>query len=512
MSTGSSACSPRARTTSPSPRSRCCGARVDELFELTGFPPTSHSGKDLLQFCETYPRDDFFQTDAEELFPIARSVLQIHQRRQTRLFTRHDRYGRYVSALVYLPRDRYNTHVRERSEHVAQGVWRRLDRPLGPVDRIGPRAVAHRRAHAPQDPIPEVDEGLLERELADAVRSWDDQLEQALMTSVGEEHAGGLLYIRRVVPEAYKEDATAREAVPDILNLEQLGESGISVALAQPAVVASLRDRRFTIYRAGPAVSLASVIPILNGFGVEVLDERPYRISGSDGVERHIYDFGLRLPDEEMPNEDTFTKRFSDAFLACWSMYADADRLNTLVTTGGLDWREVAAVRAWVEYARQIGSPFSAQYMIEVLVSHTEIVQLLVKLFEARHHPSEHDERKAKAIHQEILTALDSVASLDDDRVIRQLLGIVLAVLRTNYYQRVDGSPKQWLSFKIDPREVPGMPLPDVRDLRDLSADVQVCTCDSAGSRAAVCAGVTAGRTSVPKCSAWSRRRWSRTP
>ncbi|HNO16655.1 MAG TPA: NAD-glutamate dehydrogenase, partial [Actinomycetota bacterium] len=436
--------------------------RVDELFELTGFPPTSHSGKDLLQFCETYPRDDFFQTDAEELFPIARSVLQIHQRRQTRLFTRHDRYGRYVSALVYLPRDRYNTHVRERIQNTLLKAYGGVSVDHSALLTESVLARLHIVVHMPRrTPIPEVDEGLLERELADAVRSWDDQLEQALMTSVGEEHAGGLLAtFDGSFPEAYKEDATAREAVPDILNLEQLGESGISVALAQPAVVASLRDRRFTIYRAGPAVSLASVIPILNGFGVEVLDERPYRISGSDGVERHIYDFGLRLPDEEMPNEDTFTKRFSDAFLACWSMYADADRLNTLVTTGGLDWREVAAVRAWVEYARQIGSPFSAQYMIEVLVSHTEIVQLLVKLFEARHHPSEHDERKAKAIHQEILTALDSVASLDDDRVIRQLLGIVLAVLRTNYYQRVDGSPKQWLSFKIDPREVPGMPLP----------------------------------------------------
>jgi glutamate dehydrogenase len=436
--------------------------RVEELFELSGFASHSHSGKDLLQFCETYPRDDFFQTDAEELFPIARAVLQIHQRRQTRLFTRHDRYGRYVSALVYLPRDRYNTHVRERIQETLRRAYGGVSVDHSALLSESVLARLHIVVHMPpKTPIPDVDEAMLERELADAVRSWDDQFEQSLMTSVGEERAGGLLStFGDSFPEAYKEDATAREAVPDILNLDALGESGISVALAQPAVVASLRDRRFTIYRVGPAVSLASVIPILNGFGVEVLDERPYRILGSDGVERHIYDFGLRLPDGDMPNEDSFTSRFSDAFLACWSMYADADRLNTLVTTGGLDWREVAAVRAWVEYARQIGSPFSAQYMIEVLVSHTEIVQLLVKLFEARHHPGDNDERKAKSIHQEVLTALDSVASLDDDRVIRQLLGIVLAVLRTNYYQRVDGAPKQWLSFKIDPREVPGMPLP----------------------------------------------------
>ncbi|MCU0295939.1 MAG: NAD-glutamate dehydrogenase [Candidatus Nanopelagicales bacterium] len=439
--------------------------RVDELFDLTGFASNTHSGKDLLQFCETYPRDDFFQTDAEELFPIARAVLQIHQRRQTRLFTRADRYGRYVSALVYLPRDRYNTHVRQRIQAKLLEAYggQSVDHAALLTESVLARL--HMVVHMPQGvPIPEVDLAALEADLAHAVRSWDDHLSQALVTSVGEERAGDLLRtFEGSLPEAYKEDATAREAVADILNLHALGDSGISVTLAQPAVVASLRDRRFTIYRAGSAVSLASVIPILNGFGVEVLDERPYNVTSRDGVERYVYDFSLRLPDEEMPNEHTFTDRFSEAFLACWSMNADSDQLNTLVTTGGLDWREVSAVRAWVEYARQIGSPFSAQYMIEVLVAHTEIVELLVNLFEARHHPSEHDDRTAKSIHHEILTALDSVASLDDDRVIRQLLGIVLAVLRTNYYQRVDGVGKSWLSFKIDPREVPGMPLPRPR-------------------------------------------------
>jgi glutamate dehydrogenase len=436
--------------------------RVEELFELSGFASHSHSGKDLLQFCETYPRDDFFQTDAEELFPIARAVLQIHQRRQTRLFTRHDRYGRYVSALVYLPRDRYNTHVRERIQETLRRAYGGVSVDHSALLSESVLARLHIVVHMPpKTPIPDVDEAMLERELADAVRSWDDQFEQSLMTSVGEERAGGLLStFGDSFPEAYKEDATAREAVPDILNLDALGESGISVALAQPAVVASLRDRRFTIYRVGPAG--------LVGLG----HPDPQRLRRGGARRAALPDPGKRrgraphLRLRSAPSRRRHAQRghvhqrFSDAFLACWSMYADADRLNTLVTTGGLDWREVAAVRAWVEYARQIGSPFSAQYMIEVLVSHTEIVQLLVKLFEARHHPGDNDERKAKSIHQEVLTALDSVASLDDDRVIRQLLGIVLAVLRTNYYQRVDGAPKQWLSFKIDPREVPGMPLP----------------------------------------------------
>ncbi|MCU0296278.1 MAG: NAD-glutamate dehydrogenase, partial [Candidatus Nanopelagicales bacterium] len=346
--------------------------RVDELFELSGFGPGTHSGKDLLQFCETYPRDDFFQTDAEELFPIARSVLQIHQRRQTRLFTRHDRYGRYVSCLVYLPRDRYNTHVRERVQASLLKAYGGASVDHTALLTESVLARLHIVVHMPSGvPIPEVDEAALEAELAQAVRSWDDQLTQALITAVGEERAGDLLgTFEGTFPEAYKEDAAAREAVADIVNLDAIGDSGISVSLAQPAVVTSLRDRRFTIYRAGPPVSLASVIPILNGFGVEVIDERPYNVTGRDGVERHIYDFGLRLPDGDMPNAATFTQRFSEAFLACWGIQADADGLNTLVTTGGLDWREVAAVRAWVEYARQIGTPFSAQYMTEVLVGH----------------------------------------------------------------------------------------------------------------------------------------------
>ncbi len=286
--------------------------RVEELFELTGFPATSHSGKDLLQFCETYPRDDFFQTDSEELAPIARAVLQIHQRRQTRLFARHDRYGRYVSALVYLPRDRYNTTVRERVQSTLCKAYGGASVDHSALLTESVLARLHIVVHMPQGtPIPEVDEVALERELADAVRSWEDLLMDALVTGVGEERAGELAAkYSGAFPEAYKEDALAREAVADILNLDALGESGISVALAQPAVAASLRDRRFTIYRAGPAVSLASVIPILNGFGVEVLDERPYNVTGRDGVERYIYDFGLRLPGRRSPGR----RRFHVAF------------------------------------------------------------------------------------------------------------------------------------------------------------------------------------------------------
>ncbi|HQR79344.1 MAG TPA: NAD-glutamate dehydrogenase, partial [Actinomycetota bacterium] len=418
--------------------------------------------KDLLQFCETFPRDDFFQTYAEEMFPIARAVLQIHQRRQTRLFVRHDRYGRYVAALVYLPRDRYNTRVRERVQDLLKKAYGGISVDHAALLTESVLARLHIVVHMPRRvAIPDVDEVALEQELAEAVRSWDDQLMEALLTGVGEEQAGHLASkYEGAFPEAYKEDATAREAVADLANLDSLDESGISVALAQPAVVASLRDRRFTIYRAGSAVSLASVIPILAGFGVEVLDERPYTITAKDGQSRYIYDFGVRLPDHELPHAHTFTTRFSEAFLACWSGDADADRLNTLVTSGGLDWREVSAVRAWVDYARQIGSPFSAQYMIDVLVSHTDIVQMLVELFEARHSPTTNDEARAEGLHAKILEALDSVSSLDDDRVIRQLLGIVLAVLRTNYFQTVEGAPKPWLSFKIAPGEVPGMPLP----------------------------------------------------
>ena len=436
--------------------------RVDELFELTGFAKDTHSGKDLLQFVETYPRDDFFQTDAEEMFPIARGVLQIHQRRQTRLFTRADRFGRYVSCLVYLPRDRYNTTVRLRIQDKLLKAYDGWSVDQASLFTESVLARLHLVVYMPHgQAIPDIDTAALERELAEAVQSWDDHLAQSLTVATGEERAGTLFaHYENAFPEAYKEEVTAREAVADILSLEVVDDTGISVLLSQPAIVESLRDRRFTIHRVGPPVSLASVIPILSGFGVEVLEQRPYRVTTSDGVERHIYDFSIRLPEEEMPDEDSFTDRFQQAFTASWLKNADIDRLNTLVTTGGLDWREVAAVRAWVEYARQIGSPFSAQYMTEVLLSHSDIVRLLVRLFEARHHPTEHDNRMAKSVHAEILTALDSVASLDDDRVIRQLLGIVLAVLRTNYYQRIDGAPKPSISFKIDPREVPGMPLP----------------------------------------------------
>ena len=161
--------------------------RVDELFELTGFASGTHSGKDLLQFCETYPRDDFFQTDAAELFPIARAVLQIHQRRRTRLFTRPDRYGRYVSCLVYLPRDRYNTKVRERIQKTLLDAYggQTVDHTALLTESVLARL--HMVVHMPPGvPIPQVDTAALENELAQVVRSWDDHLAQSLLTAAGE--------------------------------------------------------------------------------------------------------------------------------------------------------------------------------------------------------------------------------------------------------------------------------------------------------------------------------------
>ena len=436
--------------------------RTRELFELTGFAPDTHSGKDLLQFCETYPRDDFFQTDAVDLVDTARSVLQIHQRRQTRLFTRPDRYGRYVSCLVYLPRDRYNTNVRHRVQDALMQAYggESVDHSAQVSESVLARL--HIVVHLPPgEPIPQVDTEALERELVAAVQSWEDHLSQALLTAVGEERTGDLMAkYAGAFPEAYKEDVTPREAVADIQSLEDVGETGLAVSLAEVAVPDSLRDRIFTILRVGEPISLAAVIPILTGFGVEVVDERPYKVSGADGVQRFIYDFSIRLPEDELPDEDSFTERFSDAFNACWFGYSDADALNALVTMAGLDWREVAAVRAWIEYARQIGSPFSAQYMTEVLISHPEIVRLLVDLFEARLDPKHHNEKKSKQLHAQVLDALDEVESLDDDRVIRQLLDIIMSILRTNYFQRVEQMPKQWMSFKIDPRAISGMPLP----------------------------------------------------
>ncbi|MES5823687.1 NAD-glutamate dehydrogenase [Streptomyces sp. RG80] len=446
--------------------------KVAEVLQRAGFSPNSHDGRDLLQILETYPRDELFQTPVDELQSIVTSVLYLQERRRLRLYLRQDEYGRYYSALVYLPRDRYTTGVRLRIIDILKEELGGISVDFTAWNTESILSRLHFVVRVPQGTeLPELsdlDKERIEARLVEAARSWADGFSDALNAELGEERAAELL--RRygnAFPEGYKADHTARSAVADLVHLEKLTEENdFALSLYEP-VGAAPEERRFKIYRKGAAITLSAVLPVLNRLGVEVMDERPYELRCSDRSVAWIYDFGLRMPRTGNGAGDYLgddgRERFQEAFAATWTGLAENDGFNALVLSAGLNWRQAMVLRAYAKYLRQAGSTFSQDYMEDTLRNNVHTTRLLVSLFEARMSP---DRQRAgheivDALLEEVDAALDQVASLDEDRILRSFLTVIKATLRTNFFQEaLGGKPHAYVSMKFDPQAIPDLPAP----------------------------------------------------
>jgi glutamate dehydrogenase len=446
--------------------------KVRQVLQRTGFTPESHSGKDLLEILETYPRDELFQTDVDTLYDTAVAVLHLQERRRTRLFLRRDEYGRFMSCLVYLPRDRYTTQVRLRMEAILRQAFDGVS--VDYTTRVSESVLA--RLHfvvrvGPGARIPDVDPDELEARLVAAARTWDEDLAEVLREELGEEEGAHLAAVYgRGFPEAYKEDFEPRVAVSDVKHLKALRDGAdLQMNLYhEPGHAAD--ERRFKLYREAP-LSLTAVLPVFSHLGVEVVDERPYELDVADGGVVYVYDFGLRYSMTSWSADKYSHGRdlFQDAFAAVWRGQAESDGFNALVLAGGLTWREIVVLRAYSKYLRQAGLTFSQEYVESCLVANVGVATSLVRLFEEMFDPDRYDgvadaperEQAASGLVEEVTTALDDVASLDQDRILRALLGLVQATLRTSYFQ-VDesGQPRDYVAFKLDPKAVPELPAP----------------------------------------------------
>lgn len=444
--------------------------KVREVLHRSGFSAHSHTGKDLLQVLENYPRDELFQTDVDTLAEVASEVLYLQERRRSKLFVRTDEFGRFVSALVYIPRDRYNTAVRLAMEHVLRRAYRAESVEFTTRVADSPLAQLHFVVRVPHgQSLPEVDVEQIQGELVRATRTWEEKLLESALSEVPEEQAYDLVatYAGRFA-EAYKEMVEPAAAVTDLLELEGLeDDDDTSLRLYRPADAAA-GERRLKVYRRSP-LSLTEVLGTFTDLGVVVLDERPFRVRPTDAhPEAFIYDFGIRATREEDWATEDQEHRFTDAFLAVRSGAAESDVLGTLVLTGGLDWREIVILRTIARYLGQVGSTFSVEYLEAGLVANPQLATKLVRLFEARFDPDHHSGTDMAARQQAqddltagIITALDDVPSLDHDRIVRAYMGVINATKRTNYFRTdANGQPVAHISLKIDCAQVPGIPSP----------------------------------------------------
>ena len=439
--------------------------KVARVMERATYPEKSHAAKALLHILETFPRDLLFQIGDDALFETGMGILHLQERQRVRLFVHRDRIGRFVSCIVYVPRERFNTQVRLQ----IQGL---LAETLGACDveftvQLSESVLA--RLYfvfrvAPADAL-RVDARELEARLHAYIRDWRDALYDELLDHCGEEV--GTRRFRRygeAFPAGYRSHCEARTAVHDIDCMEAIGDARDAIAMALHRPLEAAHDvLYFKLFRPGRPISLSDALPVLENMGLRVETEQPARIERADGSLMWMHDFGMRVEASLELDIDRIREKFQEAFERVWQGDAENDGFNRLVLRARLDWREIAMLRAYCKYLRQIGTTFSQAYMEAALAGNASIARRLTRLFHARFDPAAGGDREARVreLVEEIHAALEAVANLDEDRILRGFLGLILATLRTNFHQRDGGGRvKPCIAFKLDPMQVADLPEP----------------------------------------------------
>jgi glutamate dehydrogenase len=496
--------------------------KVKTVLENSGLRENRHAWKSLVHILETLPRDDVFQASSSELLEIAMGVLDLQERQAVRLFIRRERFGRFFSCLVYIPRDYWNTENREKIQRILKRALKGelLDYMIQLSDSALARMQVIVRPKDGEEPQPDV--AMLEQQIIKAIRTWDEELGNILVAKHGEEN--GLKLARRygsAFPAAYQEDFSPQFAASDVEKIVLLqDQNGLQLSLYRPSS-GEIGQIRFKVFKRGRPIPLSEVLPMLEDLGLHIVSERPYelKIDAKDSV--WIQDFDMQYGQGIDLDVEAVRESFQQAFENTWRGITVSDGFNGLILACQLDWRQIKGVRAYCKYLLQTGITYSQAYMEETLAKHPLMARLLVELFDAMFNPArdnESDLRKeqaAKYLHRilyglstmqdcddkvllELLDsvvatrrkdratqvqtikkvfrlALSRVSSLDEDQILFSFYEAIKGTLRTNFYKKTeDGEMLEYMSFKLDSKKMPHLPRPlPYREIWVFSAAVE---------------------------------------
>jgi glutamate dehydrogenase len=439
--------------------------KVASVVERAGLPAGGHAAKALANILDTYPRDELFQTNDADLLRTAKAILHLEERQRLRLFVRRDAFERFLSCLIYAPRENYTTELRQRWQAILTEAFRGSGSEFNV--HLSESALARIMIIVRTTPgqIPDFDVREIETHLVAAARRWEDDLRDALIATVGEARGNELFRLfGGAFPAGYREEFAARAAVPDIEMMAKLSDAEpLATSLYRP-LEAPPGTLRFKLFRRGGPVTLSDSLPMLEHMGLRVLDERPYRIATQGVPPIWIHDLGMlsALADGELEIDELHAV-FVEAFGRVFRGDVENDDFNRLVVAGRLPADEIVVLRGYAKYLRQIGFPLSQAFIQATLGAHAGIARMLVDLFKLRFDPGLGNAARSQALAkiQQIDDALDRVENLSEDRVLRQYLALILATTRTNFWRRdAEGRRKPFVSFKFDPSKVPGLPEP----------------------------------------------------
>lgn len=434
------------------------------VMDKSGFDPSSHNGKELHHILDMYPRDELFHTDVDQLTKSAVGILNIQERRRTQIFIRHDQLNKFLSCMVYVPRDLYNTELRQKIQTILVEAFApedvefttffsesTLSRTLF-VLRLDPKRSM------------EYDLARIEKNIQAVARSWQDDLMSALLDGVGEEKGNQYFQQYRTgFGASYREEFSARTAVVDIKHITSM-KNDDDVAMSLYRDVSDAPNHfKFKLYNPDSLLPLSDVIPILENLGLRVIGEHPYGVTRTDGKMFWIHDFTLIYTFSDSIDLHESKEQFQDAFRAIWFGKAENDSFNRLLLGAKIGWREVALLRAYARYMKQIRFGFSESFIADTLCKYPDLTSYIVEYFQTRFGMESEAERnkKLEVMDHHFVEVLEDVESINEDRIYRRYNELMQATLRTNFFQHCeDGEKKGYFSFKLSPRDITDIPLP----------------------------------------------------
>ena len=437
--------------------------KIERLLERADLPAKSHRAKLLMDIVDFYPRDELFQISDDDLFRIVTSILHMQESQRVRLFVREDTYRRFVTCLVYVPRERFSTNVRVRILTELKNVFNGSEEPQFNV-QIGDSLLARifaviRISDYPHD-IPDIKE--LEQHLTLLTWQWKDHLRSALFRAFNES-ASLRLYEQyaEAFPVGYQEWNHVSSGVDDIKSLETLNEKKpLTIRLFQREIDLSNSGHfRIKIYNLAAPIVLSDALPLLENMGLRVINTRPHHVRKKNLFQAWLLEFHVSTDCIDCIDFHNLSDLISDTFVAAWFGEIENDPFNALAIKASLPSRQITILRMYSHYLKQVGLPYSQHYIAETLQEQASIASYLVALFEAKFNLDQHNLERAKSIESSIQRALNDVSSLDQDRILRTLMDLILCTLRTNYYQ----NDRPCTSIKLSSRDIQELPEPRPR-------------------------------------------------
>ena len=439
--------------------------KASEIVRRSGLDPSSHDGKSLYRAIESYPRAELVLTDTDTLFNNIMSIVAINERHLVKLIARQDPFGNFITCNVFVPRDLYSSMVRQKIQDILAETFSSQDFDFNTFFSESTLVRAQFIFRVSETTQKGFDARALEERIVDVTRNWADNLRTSLIESFGE-NSGTSFYnnYKNGFTPSYQEHFDARYAVLDIKLLQELNEeNSIAMNFYQPIGVDE-KSMRFRVLHLNEPLVLSDIIPILENLGLRVMGEHPYQIFRKSGGSVWLHDFQLSLGIPVTLDVHSVKTLFEQAFASVWRNQTESDAFNRLVLGARLNWREVALLRAYAGYMKQIGFNADQSFIAETLANHTEITRNIIAIFKSMFDPRLNRDSKntdrCDRLKEKVLEALDNVANLNEDRVLRRYVELMEGTLRTNYYQTVGGKEKPYIAFKFSPRNIAGIPEP----------------------------------------------------